>query len=386
MERQPQRIATSFRTAFATAPALLVRGPGRVNLLGEHTDYNLGFVLPAAIDRAVWMALSPRPDRRCRFHSVDLGEDLMMDLGHLNRAARPWANYLLGVLSELEIAGLEVRGVDVAFGGDVPIGSGMSSSAALTCGFAFGLNTLFDLGLDRVALARLGQRAENRFVGVNCGIMDQFASLLGQAGRLIRLDCRDLSFSHVPFERTDLRLVLCDTQVRRALAGSEYNVRRAQCEAGVAVLAKHHPAVKSLRDATQEMLEVHRSEMDPVVFRRCAYVVNENQRVVAGCAALERDDVAAFGACMNGSHAGLRDEYQVSCTELDTLAAAAQALPGVLGSRMMGAGFGGCTLNLVESESLDVFRAGMAPAFTRLGVPPLLHVCRLTGGTGIENV
>jgi galactokinase len=302
-ETHAHLIAAAFRRYFGE-PAILVQGPGRVNLIGEHTDYNMGYVLPAAVDKAIWLALRPRNDGLCRFHSVDFDESFEMPIDTLARSSVHWANYLMGVLSELAKDGHKLKGVDCAFGGDIPIGSGMSSSAALECGFAFGLNELFALGYDRVQLSRLGRRAENRFVGVNCGIMDQFASLLGREGHLIRLDCRDLTFEYVPFERDDLRIVLCDTRVRRALAHSEYNVRRAQCETGVAILAKHFPEVKSLRDATLEMIEMHRSEFDPVVHKRCEYVVRENRRVVDGCAALRKGDFKAFGALMNEIHAG----------------------------------------------------------------------------------
>ena len=364
----------------------MVRGPGRVNLIGEHTDYNQGFVLPAAVDKAIWLALSPRTDRSCRFYSVDLDAFFEVSLDAITHSEVHWANYLLGVLSEIQKDGHVFLGVDCAFGGDVPIGSGMSSSAALECGFAFGINELFGLKYDSVSLAKLGQCSENRFVGVACGIMDQFASVLGREGNLIRLDCRDLSFEYIPFERQDLRVVLCDTQIRRALAGSEYNVRCAQCEAGVAILAQHHPEVRSLRDATLEMLRAHQGEFDPIIFRRCVYVVSENDRVIAGCEALKQNDFKRFGELMNASHAGLRDDYQVSCVELDALAAAAQVIPGVLGSRMMGAGFGGCTISLVEESALDDFRFQMGVAFRdRLGKEPLIHICRLMGGTCVVD-
>ena len=380
-----ERVTRAFEERFGR-PALVVRSPGRVNLIGEHTDYNLGFVLPAAVDRAIWLALSPRADARCRFFAVDLSERYEASLDALEKSEVHWANYLLGILSELTGEGHRLGGLDCAFGGDIPIGSGLSSSAALECGFAFAVNELFALGYEREKLARLGQRSENRFVGVNCGIMDQFASLLGRDGRLIRLDCRDLSYEYVPFERRDLRLVLCDTQIRRALATSEYNVRRAQCEAGVTTIARHRPEVHSLRDATLEMLEAHRGELGPVVFARCAYVVRENQRVVEACAALGRGDFLGFGRLMNLSHAGLSGEYQVSCAELDALASAAQAVPGVLGSRMMGAGFGGCTINLVEEGALPLFEGRMEETFRqKLGKEPVLHVCRLTGGTEIAR-
>jgi galactokinase len=238
-----------------------------------------------------------------------------------------------------------------------------------------------------VALAQLSQRSERRFVGVNVGIMDPFASCLGRAQRLIRLDCRDLSYAYVPFERDDIRIVLCDSQVPRALTGSAYNLRRAQCEDGVHHLQRQHPEIASLRDATPAAIAeladaVQRGELDPAVYHRCAYVVAENQRVLAACAALERGDLGAVGALMNETHEGLAHGYEVSCPELDVLAAAAQALPGVLGARMMGAGFGGCTINLVEADHLAAFEARMAAVFRdQLGKPPICHVCQLGAGT-----
>ncbi len=377
-----QRIRHAFREAFGEA-ALLVRSPGRVNLIGEHTDFNLGFVLPAAVDKAIWLALRPREDDTCRFHAADLGEVFETRLSALSRSARQWPNYLLGVYAEMIGDGRAPRGVDCVFGGDLPVGSGMSSSAALECGFAFGLNELFALGYQRPALASLGQRVENRFVGVACGIMDQFASLMGRERRLIRLDCRDLSYAYVPFEAPGHLIVLCDTHVRRSLAtGGEYNARRAQCEAGVAVLQQRFPHMQSLRDASLEALDACRGAMEPVVHRRCSYVVRENQRVIAACEDLAAGDYTAFGRRMNESHEGLRAGYEVSCAELDRLSEAAQAIPGVLGSRMMGAGFGGCTISLVREDALPAFEAEMAQAYRReLHREPLLHVCRLTGGT-----
>lgn len=377
-----QRISRAFEEHFGE-PALLVRSPGRVNLIGEHTDFNLGFVLPAAVDKAIWLAMSPRQDDLCRFHAADLGESFSTRIRDLSHSDQQWPNYLLGVYSEMARDGQAPLGVDCVFGGDVPVGSGMSSSAALECGFAFGLNELFHCGYDRQALARLGQRTENRFVGVNCGIMDQFASVMGQERRLIRLDCRDLSSAYIPFEDPSLLIVLCDTHVRRSLAtGGEYNARRAQCEVGAAILGARYREVQSLRDATLELLESCRDQMEPIVFKRCAYIIRENQRVLDACEALAVGDYATFGQRMNESHEGLQHEYEVSCPELDLLAEGARALPGVLGSRMMGAGFGGCTINLVRESELPAFQAGMAEIYHRdLKREPLIHVCRLTGGT-----
>jgi galactokinase len=375
------RVQAAFRARYGME-GVLVRSPGRVNLIGEHTDHNLGFVLPGAVDRAIVLAIGLRPGRNLSFQALDKGLGYEGSVDSVVPSSAQWPNYLLGILKEFRELGFELPGINCAFGGDVPIGCGLSSSAALEGGFAFGLNALLGTGLDRVALARMSQRSENRFVGVNCGIMDPFASLLGREQRLIHLDCRDLSFKYIPFEWDDLRIVLCDTQVRRALTGSEYNIRRSQCEQGVALIRQWQPGVGSLRDVSAAMLEAHRDGFSPEVYRRCAYVVAENQRVLEACAALGRGDLQAFGAAMNATHEGLAHGYEVSCPELDLLAQAAQSMPGVLGARMMGAGFGGCTINLVRADHLEAFRARMAPVFRyQLGREPVIHVCQLRGGT-----
>jgi galactokinase len=372
-------VLASFRQEFGE-PAVVVRSPGRVNLIGEHTDYNQGFVLPAAVDRGIAMALKARSDRRYVLHALDLGRRLEGDLGELAPHPDRWPNYLLGVLDQLQKAGHRLGGFELVYGGDLPIGAGMSSSAALECGLAFAMNELNGLGLDRLTMAKLSQAAEHTFVGVKCGIMDQMASLLSQKDHVMMLDCQDLSCRFVPFH-SPVKIFLCDTQVARALAESGYNQRRRQCEAGVALLRKYAPAVHSLRDVSLELLDAHRSEFDPIVYRRCRYVIEENLRVIAACEALERDNVELLGRLMNQSHQGLSRAYEVSCPELDVLAEAAAALPGVLGARMMGAGFGGCTINLVEVGAEDAFVQGMAPAFARIGKPPKIHSCAPHCGT-----
>ena len=372
-------VLASFRQEFGE-PAVVVRSPGRVNLIGEHTDYNHGFVLPAAVDRGIVMAVRARSDRRYVLHALDLDRRLEGDLMQLAPHPERWPNYLLGVLDQLQKAGKSVGGFELVYGGDLPIGAGMSSSAALECGLAFALNELFDLGLDRLTMAKLSQAAEHSFVGVKCGIMDQMASLMSQKDHVMMLDCQDLSCRFVPFH-SPVKIFLCDTQVARALAESGYNQRRSQCEAGVALLRKYAPAVHSLRDVSLELLDSHRSEFDPIVYRRCRYVIEENLRVIAACKALERDDLKTLGRLMNQSHQGLSKAYEVSCPELDMLAEAAAALPGVLGARMMGAGFGGCTINLVEVGAEDAFVQGMAPAFAKIGKPPKIHSCAPHCGT-----
>ena len=372
-------VLASFRQEFGE-PAVVVRSPGRVNLIGEHTDYNHGFVLPAAVDRGIAMAVRARSDRRYVLHALDLDRRLEGDLMQLAPHPERWPNHLLGVLDQLQKAGHLPGGFELAYGGDLPIGAGMSSSAALECGLAFALNELFGLGLDRLTMAKLSQAAEHSFVGVKCGIMDQMASLMSQKDHVMMLDCHDLSFRFVPF-RSQVKIFLCDTQVERALADSGYNQRRNQCEAGVALLQKYAPHVHSLRDVSLQLLDAHRAELDPIVYRRCRYVIEENLRVIAACAALEGEDLPAFGRLMNQSHQGLSKAYEVSCPELDVLAEAAAALPGVLGARMMGAGFGGCTINLVQAGQEEAFVQGMAPAFAKIGKTPKIHSCAPHGGT-----
>lgn len=347
-------IAATFQDRFGYAP-LLIRAPGRVNLIGEHTDYNEGFVLPAAIDKEIIFAVGLNDSSTARLFSYDEDAAYTLDLTAVQPGQTHWANYLKGVVAQFQKRGLRVPGFDCVFGGNVPIGAGMSSSAAVECGLAFALNELMKTELARLELARMSQLAEHEFAGVMCGIMDQFASLFGKAGYVVRLDCRSLEYEYFPFNTSDYRLVLCNSGVKHSLASTEYNTRRQECEQGVAVLQQHYPQVQSLRDATPEQLAKHRAELGDVVYRRCLYVVRENQRVLHACQHLTEGDMAAFGEQMYASHAGLRDDYEVSCRELDVLVEIARTTPGVLGSRMMGGGFGGCTINLVEVAHVEEF-------------------------------
>jgi galactokinase len=374
-------MAERFRRQFGGTP-LLVVSPGRVNLIGEHTDYNEGFVMPGATDKAVVFAVAPRADGLCHFVSRDFDQEFRCELGQFHRSPLRWPDYLQGVLDQLVRAGHRIAGVSCVFGGDIPIGAGMSSSAAIEGGLAFALNALFGLGLSKLDLVRLAQMAENEFVGVRCGIMDQFINIHGRARSVLRLDCRSLEFDYLPFEREDLRVVVSDSLVRRELASSEYNVRRGQCEAGVAALRAHDPSLRSLRDVTLDLLRDHRAELDPVVYRRCEYVVRENIRVAEAATALARNDFAVFGGLMNLSHAGLRDDYEVSSPELDALVEAARRVPGVLGARMMGAGFGGCTISLVEAGAVAEFETRVARDYeAATGKALKIHVVRIEAGT-----
>jgi galactokinase len=378
-----QRISDKFRARFGAEP-LLVMSPGRVNLIGEHTDYNEGFVLPAATDKAVVFAVAPRRDTVCHFVSYDYGQEFRCDLHELGRSPLRWPNYLEGVIDQFVRNGYPVRGFQCVFGGNIPIGAGMSSSAAIEGGLAFALNEMFRLKIDSLSLVKLAQKAENEFVGVRCGIMDQFINIHGREKKVLKLDCRSLEYEYFPFERPDLRIVVCDTLVRRELASSEYNVRRRQCEEGVGVLKKYAPGIRSLRDVDIRLLEEHRAELDPVVYRRCDYVIRENIRVEEASRDLVTGDFKSFGERMGASHAGLRDGYEVSSPELDALVEAAVKVEGVLGARMMGAGFGGCAISLVEEGAIPELRERVSRDYqASFGRMPNIHVIRIEAGTHV---
>jgi galactokinase len=378
-------ISRRFRDIFKETP-LLLRSPGRVNLIGEHTDYNEGFVLPAAIDKEIYFALSPRFDRRCEIHAYDLKDSFQFSIDDLSKSDKGWPNYLMGVVDQLNKKGLTLSGFNCVFGGNIPIAAGLSSSAALEAGLASALNEIFQLKLDKLTIVKLSQKAENEFVGVNCGIMDQLANVFSKEKHVFKLDCRSLELEYFPFERDDIQVVLCDTQIKRELASSEYNIRRLQCEEGVRAIGKSYPYIKSLRDITESMLQEHKSSLDNIVYRRCKYVIEENERVLAACNNLMKGDFDSFGKLMYQSHAGLRDEYEVSCAELDILVNGASAISGVFGSRMMGAGFGGCTINLVFNDKMDDFEEKITKVFRdRLRTDPVLYITKITEGTAILN-
>lgn len=362
---------------------LQICSPGRVNLIGEHTDYNEGFVLPAAIDKAIYMVAGLRTDDELHFVAHDLDKTFHGSLTDL-KPTHTWADYLLGVVAQFRLAGHKLGGFNCVFGGTIPMGSGLSSSAALENGVGFALNELFQLGIDRIGLVKFSQRAENEFVGAKVGIMDMFASMMGKADHVIKLDCRSLEYTYAPLQMNGIRIVLCDSRVKHSLVTSEYNTRRAECEAGVRFLQTFYPEIKSLRDVTMPMLDQHLRDTEPLIYRRCAYVVQENQRLLDGVMALEADNIAAFGQLMYGSHEGLSHWYEVSCPELDILVDIARQQPGVLGARMMGGGFGGCTINLVREEVLNDFTTLITQQYkARTGKDTYLHVCKIQDGTNV---
>ncbi len=349
-----QEIKNKFVEIFKTGP-LLVCAPGRINIIGEHTDYNLGFVLPAAIDKHIIYAIAKNNSNNHRFYSFDLNERLDVPVDNIKPSEKQWANYLLGVIAQIQKEGKNVDGVDVVFGGNIPLGAGLSSSAALETGFAFALNELFQFDFSKLEIVKMSQIAEHEYAGVKCGIMDQFASVFGKKDQVIRLDCRSLEYKHFPLKLSDYSIILCDTQVKHTLASSEYNTRRHECEAGVEILKKYEPSVESLRDVSPELLFAHEKEFDATVFMRCKFVVEEIARLIEACDELGEGNVARVGELMYATHAGLRDEYAVSCKELDILVDIARQSGVVIGSRMMGGGFGGCSINIVSKENEKKF-------------------------------
>jgi galactokinase len=361
------------------------RAPGRVNLIGEHTDYNDGFVMPAALDFSTWVRLTPLDQRKLQIHSENFNEEVEVDLDDPNLAARGhWSDYPIGVAVVMERAGHRLRGASLQIRGDVPIGSGLSSSAAIEVATACALTANSGLKIDARELALLCQRAENEFVGARVGIMDQFVSLFGQAQHALLLDCRSLEFKLLPLPDI-VRLIICNTMVKHELASSAYNERREQCEAGVRVLARFYPNVLALRDVTVEQLEQYRNELPEVIYRRCRHVVTENARVIEAGEALEQHDLSRFGRLMGESHVSLRDDYEVSADELDLMVELAQEVEGVYGARMTGGGFGGSTVNLVRKDKADEFRARVAEGYERVtGLKPEIYVTN--AGNGAEEV
>lgn len=357
--------------------------PGRINLIGEHTDYNDGFVLPAAISNAIYFAAAKNNLNRLRLFSYDYHELFEIGINDLKKVDIHWANYLIGVTAQFQKRGLKPQGIDCVFGGDIPPGAGLSSSAALECGFAICLNDQFDFKLDKSELILMAQKAEHEFAGVKCGIMDQFASVFGKEGCVIKLDCRNLDYEYFPFTNNEIEIVLCDTRVKHSLASSEYNIRRSECEKGVEIIQSKFPEVKSLRDANPNILDEVKVGMQDNVYQRCHYVIHENERVEKACEALLKNDFITFGKLMYETHEGLSKEYKVSCKELDILIDIARDNSDVLGARMMGGGFGGCTINLIKKGKTGQFISGITKDYKqRIGNEIMIYSMKISAGAG----
>ena len=374
-----EKISKKFQELFNTTGSFYT-SPGRINLIGEHTDYNGGFVFPGAIDKGMLAEIKPNGTGKVRAFSIDLDDYAEFGLTEEDAPKASWARYIFGVCREIIKRGGEIQGFDTTFAGDVPLGAGMSSSAALESTYAFALNELFDLNIDKFELAKIGQSTEHNYCGVNCGIMDQFASVFGQKGHLIRLDCRSLEYKYFPFdpESAGYKLVLLDSVVKHELASSAYNKRRQSCERVVVAIKRNHPEVDFLRDATMEMLEKFKDKMDD--YMRAEYVIEEIQRVLDVCDALEKGDYETVGEKMYGTHHGMSKLYEVSCEELDFLNDIAKEC-GVTGSRVMGGGFGGCTINLVKADKYDAFvKKAFAEYAKKFGHEPKLYNVVISDG------
>ena len=348
-------IEEKFKSLFGN-DYMVYTSPGRVNLIGEHTDYNGGFVFPGAIDKGIYAAINPNGTDKVRAYSVDYEGQVEFGMNEEDAPQESWARYIFGVCREMKKRGFEPKGFDTVFVGDVPLGAGMSSSAALESTFANALNEIFNLNIDRFELARIGQSTEHNYCGVKCGIMDQFASVFGKKGHLMRLNCATMEFEYFPFNPEGYKVVLLDTVVKHELASSAYNKRRESCENACAHIKARHPEVNYLSDATMAMLDEVKSEISEEDYMRAVYVIGEKQRVLDVCAALEKGDYDTVGDRMFGTHYGMSKEYEVSCEELDFLNDVAKQC-GVTGSRVMGGGFGGCTINLVKEDLYDNFIA-----------------------------
>ncbi len=371
----------AFKRRFGGEPCFF-RAPGRVNLIGEHTDYNDGFVLPAALDLATYVAIAPRQDRLIRMHSVNLDAEFHFDLNAVQRPARDWTDYVRGVAIELANSGYLLKGADVAVLSTLPMGSGLSASAALEVAFGYALLSISEAPIDRLGLAKICQRAENEFVGMRCGIMDQFISCHGVEGAALLLDCRSLEARAIPIDPS-VRVVVCNTMVHHELASSEFNLRRRDCEEAVRLLAPKIGPISALRDVTLPELQAHREALPALIFRRARHVVSENLRVIEAVAALERKDFTEAGRLMNLSHESLREDYNVTCPELDLMVELSRKTPGVYGARMTGGGFGGCTVSLVQAGADDAFADRVGPAYREAtGLTPMIFSCYPGAGAG----
>ena len=375
------RISTEFSNRFHKKPSLFL-APGRINLLGEHIDYNKGFVLPAAINKHFVFAITPSGNEKCNIYADDVEEGVSFSIHDLH-PGEEWINYLMGVLDAFDRKGLLKQGVDCVFGGSIPTGAGMSSSAALCTGFGFALNEVFDLGLDRLTLARMAQYSEHEFVGVNCGIMDQYASLFGEKNSALLLDCRNLTHEVVPFGFSKYSILLVDSKVKHTLGTTAYNDRRETCEEGVRIIRMKHPEVQCLRDVSRVMLYGEQDKLGEEIFIKCQFVVDEMARAQKGGDLLKSKDLIGFGALMYEAHWGLSKAYEVSCEELDHLVLLAEDDKQiVVGARMMGGGFGGCTINLVAKGQEDFFKEKVRQKyFATFKKEPGFYSVQLSSGT-----
>ena len=371
-----------FQQNFQTAP-LIVRSPGRINIIGEHTDYNEGFVLPAAIDKAAYIAVSLRDDDEIHLVAMDLNENFSVNLKDLKPVGDvSWPNYILGSAAQFLKRGVQLPGFNAVLTSDVPMGAGLSSSAAVECATVFALNELLQTDIDRLTMVSMAQKAEHEYAGVMCGIMDQFASMMGKKDYVIKLDCRSLEYEYVPFKLEGLKVLLLNTSVKHSLASSEYNTRRKECETAVEWVKQNVEGINSLRNVSEEMLNKYVLPNDELIDKRSRYVVQEINRLLEGCNDLQSGDLAALGKKMFTTHDGLSKMYEVSCKELDWLVNKVKNNTNVIGSRMLGGGFGGCTINLVKETAIDELVADLKLAYEKeMELPLVYYVASIENGT-----
>jgi len=376
-------IARQFESRFHHTP-LLVKGCGRINLIGEHTDYNEGFVLPASINRHIYFAIAENGTTDCHFIAANLEEEYTFSLGQLEPGKKQWANYMVGILAQLKKKDIPLEGLNVVFGGNLPSGSGMSSSAALECGFALGLCSLFNLRMSRQDMATLCQRSSNEFMGIPSGIMDQFASLLGRGGQVIKLDCRNLNYEYIPLNLEPYQLVLVNSNISHDHATGAYSDRVEECQKGIEILQQYDDSIQSLIDVKLYQLGTHRVALGELIYKRCSYVVAENQRLQLACDHLRNGKLEELGQLLYKTHDGLRRDYDVSCPELDFLVDFAKSHKEVIGARMMGGGFGGCTLNIVHQYHADDFELEVKSAYRKKwGLDAEVYEVKVEDGTSI---
>jgi len=375
-------VSKEFKKQFPGTP-VIVQSPGRVNLIGEHTDYNDGYVLPAAINAYIWFAISPSNSKKCRCYALDRGEHFEFQVNDISNTPSPWGMYIKGVTSQF--IEKDIEGFDCVFGGNIPQGAGLSSSAALTCGLAYGINHIFQMDLDLWEIAQIAQLAEHRYAKVNCGIMDQFANLFSKEKSFSKLDCQDMTFEQCGWNTSDHELLLIDTKVTHALASTEYNIRKQDCDMAVSLIQSEFPKVSSLRDVDNTILDATSSLLGERLIRRSLYVIEENKRVSDSYDAIVENNHGKLGQLIYESHNGLSTMFSVSCDELDYLVSEVQNIPGVLGARMMGGGFGGCTINLIEAGTSKSVQDKITSAYKgKFGVNPEYYGVQLSEGTGIR--
>ncbi|WP_026714373.1 galactokinase [Flavobacterium daejeonense] len=378
------KTAASFKEIFGNEPDKIVLSPGRINIIGEHIDYNDGYVLPAAIDKIICFAFAKNNSNTSRVVALDLNDEFEIDVtAEVSLDKNEWTNYIRGIINQLKMNGFQFEGVNCVFSSNIPVGSGLSSSAALECGFLFGMNDLFNLNIKPIDIALLGQKSEH-WVGIKCGIMDQFSSVMGQENKVIKIDCRTLEYTYHDANFADYSLILFDSNVKHSLMTSAYNERRQQCEEGIAIVKANFPEIKSFRDCTEQTIIDLKDKMSHDVFRRSLFVVKEINRVIQACEALDNGKIELLGELMFATHDGLSKDYEVSCEELDLLVDLAKEEAAVIGSRLMGGGFGGCTINLVkkghEQEIKDKFSKLYTEAF---GIELKIYDVKVSNGTSL---